>query len=50
MIEKETLVITFNESLADSSIRQIKRILSESLGYETEIERENDYMLRRLSE
>ena len=31
------LEITFNESLSDSTIRLIKTILKDSLGYETEI-------------
>lgn len=32
-----TLIIKFKENLSDSSIEQIKEILSGSLGFETEI-------------
>ena len=32
-----TLKIRFNESLSDSSIKMIKDILNDSLGYKTEI-------------
>jgi len=38
-MEKETILkISFEESLSDSSIRQIQGILKDSLGYNTEIE------------
>lgn len=36
-METEKLQITFKESLSDSSINLIQRILKESLDYETEI-------------
>ncbi len=36
---QETLKIEFIESLSDSSIKLIKTILKDSLGYETTIER-----------
>jgi len=35
----EKLQISFEESLSDSSIALIKRILAESLGYKTDIVR-----------
>ena len=35
--EETILKITFNESLSDRSIKMIKRILKDSLGYETSI-------------
>jgi len=37
----EEIKISFNESLSDSSLNLIQRILKESLGYKTEIERLN---------
>lgn len=36
-MEETTLKIKFNESLSDSSIKMIKDILKDSLGYETKI-------------
>ena len=36
---KETLQIEFSESLSDSSVTLISRILKESLGYDTKIKR-----------
>jgi hypothetical protein len=40
-MEKEILKIEFNESLSDSSIKLIQRILKDSLNYNTIIERIN---------
>jgi len=36
---QENIKISFDESLSDSSLRLIQKILSESLGYKTIIER-----------
>ena len=38
-MENEILKITFDESLSDSSLNLIQRILKESLNYNTIIER-----------
>ena len=38
-METEILEVKFKESLSDSSINLIKRILKESLNYEVEIKR-----------
>ena len=39
MKDKEILKVEFKESLSDSSIKLIKRILKESLNYEVKIKR-----------
>lgn len=40
-MENEILQIKFNESLSDSSINLIEKVLRESFGYYVEIERIN---------
>lgn len=37
MVEETTLKFIFNESLSDTSIKLIKRILKESLDYDVQI-------------
>ena len=40
-METENIKINFEESLSDSSLNLIQKILKESLGYKTTIERLN---------
>ena len=40
-METETIKISFEESLSDSSLNLIQKILMDSLGYKTKIERLN---------